>query len=90
MKQKKIPQRMCVGCREMKNKRDMIRVVRPMQGDVTVDRSGKMAGRGAYVCDQMACLEKAIKARLLERALEQKFEANVYEQLRREFERRES
>ena len=70
MKQKKIPMRMCVGCREMKPKKELIRVVRPPEGSVMLDRTGKAAGRGAYVCPSSACLEKARKAKTLERTLE--------------------
>lgn len=65
MKQKKIPMRMCVGCREMKPKKELIRVVRPPEGSVMLDRTGKAAGRGAYVCPSSACLEKARKAKTL-------------------------
>jgi predicted RNA-binding protein YlxR (DUF448 family) len=89
LKQKRIPQRMCVGCREMKNKRDMIRVVKNAEGVVSLDRTGKMAGRGAYVCNQVSCLEKAIRAKLLDKALDHKIEDMVYNQLREEFAKRE-
>ena len=84
MKQKKIPMRMCVGCREMKPKKELIRVVRPPEGDVMLDRTGKAAGRGAYVCPNSACLEKARKAKTLERTLEASIEPAVYDQLAKE------
>ena len=80
-KVKKIPQRQCVGCREMKNKRDLIRVVRSPEGTISLDFKGKMPGRGAYVCPDPACLAKARKSRALERAFETAIPAEVYDQL---------
>ena len=70
MKPKKIPMRMCVGCREMKPKKDLIRVVRSPEGEVSMDPVGKKPGRGAYVCRSESCLKRAIKQRQLERQLE--------------------
>ena len=70
MKPKKIPMRMCVGCREMKPKKELIRVVRSPEGQVSMDPVGKKPGRGAYVCRSVACLKRAIKQRQLERQLE--------------------
>lgn len=70
MKPKKIPMRMCVGCREMKPKKELIRVVRSPEGEVSMDPVGKKPGRGAYVCRSEACLKRAIKQRQLERQLE--------------------
>ena len=70
MKPKKIPMRMCVGCREMKEKRQMIRVVRSPEGDVSLDPTGKKSGRGAYLCRNPECMKRAIKQRQLERQLE--------------------
>ena len=70
MKPKKIPMRMCVGCREMKPKRELIRVVRSPEGEVSMDPVGKKPGRGAYVCRNVDCLKRAIKQRQLERQLE--------------------
>ena len=69
-KPKKIPMRMCVGCREMKPKRELIRVVRSPEGEVSMDPVGKKPGRGAYVCRNPECLKRAIKQRQLERQLE--------------------
>ncbi|MDO4483586.1 MAG: YlxR family protein [Clostridia bacterium] len=77
MKQKKIPMRMCVGCREMKPKRELIRVVRSPEGEVSMDPVGKKPGRGAYVCRDVACLQRAIKQRQLERQLEVKLTDEV-------------
>ncbi len=80
-KPKKIPQRQCVGCREMKNKKDLIRVVRSPEGRVSLDFKGKLPGRGAYVCPDPACLAKARKSRALERAFEEAIPPEVYDQL---------
>ena len=66
---KKTPQRMCVGCREMKSKRELIRVVRTPADGLKIDGTGKMAGRGAYICPTEACLAKALKSKALERSL---------------------
>ncbi|MBQ9326708.1 MAG: YlxR family protein [Clostridia bacterium] len=70
MKTKKIPMRMCVGCREMKPKKELIRVVRSPEGSVSIDPTGKKSGRGAYVCRQGDCLQRAIRQKQLERQLE--------------------
>ena len=86
MKAKKIPMRMCVGCREMKPKRELIRVVRSPEGEVSMDPVGKKPGRGAYVCRQEACLMRAIKQRQLERQLEVQLTPEVSEALRHELE----
>jgi len=80
-KQRKIPMRMCVGCREMKPKMELLRVVKPQDGDAKIDRTGKAAGRGAYVCESIECLKKAEKTRALDRALETKIEEAVFRQL---------
>ncbi len=84
--QKKIPQRQCMGCRERKAKKDMIRVVRTTEGTVSLDFSGKLNGRGAYVCPDMECLKKAQKSRSLERCLEIEIPQEVYDRLAREME----
>ena len=80
-KPRKIPMRMCVGCREMKPKVELIRVVKPQEGDAHIDRTGKAQGRGAYVCGQIECLRKAKKSRALERALEAQIDEAVFAQL---------
>ena len=82
MKPKKTPQRMCVGCQEMKNKRELIRVVRDPEGQVSLDGTGKKSGRGAYVCRTEVCFTKAFKEKRLERALKQAIEPSIYEELR--------
>ncbi len=84
--QKKIPQRQCMGCRERKPKRDMIRVVRMTDGTVNLDFGGKMNGRGAYVCPDVECLKKARKSRALERCLETEIPQEVYDRLEKEME----
>ena len=68
MKEKKVPMRMCVGCREMKPKKELLRVVRSPEGAVSIDVTGRKPGRGAYVCHSADCLKKAIKQRQLEKA----------------------
>ena len=84
--QKKIPQRQCMGCRERKAKRDMIRVVRGTDGDVSLDFGGKKNGRGAYICPDMECLKKALRSKSLDRALEVTIPEEVYNRLRKEME----
>ena len=84
--QKKIPQRQCMGCRERKSKRDMIRVVRTTEGVAVLDFSGKVNGRGAYVCPDPECLRKARKTRALERCLEVAISQEVYDRLEKEME----
>lgn len=81
VKPRKTPMRMCVGCREMKPKMSLLRVVRPQEGEVHIDRTGKAPGRGAYVCNSLDCLKKAQKTRALERALDQRIEEGVFEAL---------
>lgn len=78
---KKIPMRMCVGCKEMKPKKELVRVVRNSAGEVQVDKTGKLPGRGAYICLSNECLQKAKKTKALERALENKIEADIYARL---------
>ena len=76
--QKKIPMRQCLGCREMKPKRELIRVVRAPDGGISLDFKGKAPGRGAYVCRDAACLKKAMKSRAIERAFETSIPEEVY------------
>lgn len=75
---KKIPMRQCLGCREMKPKGELIRVVRSPEGELSLDFRGKKPGRGAYLCPDMACFTKAKKSRAIERALSSKVEPEVY------------
>ena len=84
--QKKIPQRQCMGCRERKAKREMIRVVRQPDGTVSLDFGGKMNGRGAYICPNPECLKKVRKSKGLDRSLEVTIPEEVYERLAKEME----
>ena len=86
MQQKKIPMRQCLGCREMKPKRELIRVVRSPEGEISLDFKGKANGRGAYICPDAACLNKAIKGRALEKAFSMQMPAEIYEKLNKEME----
>ena len=81
MKTKKIPMRMCVVCGEMKPKKELIRVLRTPEGEFLLDTTGKKAGRGAYLCKNMACLDAAKKARKLERSFSCRIAPAVYEEL---------
>ena len=84
MKTHKIPMRMCVGCREMREKKALLRIVKNADGVICFDRTGKVSGRGAYVCRSKECLEKAVRQHQLERALETKIDEAVYAQLMEE------
>ena len=81
LKPKKIPQRQCVGCRTMKNKRDLIRVVKSPAGEISLDFVGKKPGRGAYLCPDSACLTRARKTKALERVFETAIPAEIYDAL---------
>lgn len=82
MKPKKIPFRMCVGCQDMKSKKELMRVVRTPEGDIVLDPTGKKAGRGAYMCRSEECLAKAFKEKRLEKALKHPIGEDVYNALR--------
>ena len=86
MQQKKIPQRQCMGCRERKEKREMIRVVRSPEGTVSLDFRGKAPGRGAYICPDKACLKKALRSKALDRSLEVAIPEEIYARLEQEME----
>ena len=86
MQQKKIPQRQCMGCRERKEKRELIRVVRSPEGAVSLDFRGKAPGRGAYICPDMACLKKALRSKALDRSLEVTIPEEIYARLEQEME----
>ena len=81
MQQKKIPMRQCLGCREMKPKRELIRAVRSPQGEISLDFKGKAPGRGAYVCPNRDCLKKAIRSKALERAFSAAIPQEIYDAL---------
>ena len=81
---RKVPMRQCTGCQEMKNKKEMIRVIKTPENEFLLDVTGKKNGRGAYLCRSMDCLEKAIRSRGLERSLKVKIPYEVYETLKEE------
>ena len=86
---KKVPVRMCSGCGEHKAKKELIRVVRSPEGELSIDFRGKKSGRGAYICPDMECLRKARKARRLEKALDCQIPDEVYERLEEELQKGE-
>ncbi len=79
---KNLPQRTCIGCNTQKNKKDLIRIVKNKQGEIFLDKTGKAQGRGAYICDNIECLEKAIKCNKIEKSFEMKIDKTIYEELR--------
>ena len=88
MKQRKIPLRKCTGCQEMKNKKELIRIVRNDEGVFSLDETGKKPGRGAYICPTASCLELAHKSKGLERSFKSAVPTDVYEKLKEELEKR--
>lgn len=86
---KKVPLRKCVGCGEMKTKKEMVRVIKTAENEFFIDKTGKKNGRGAYICSSDDCLEKAFKSRGLERSFKQKVPSDVYEKLREELKENE-
>ena len=84
--EKKIPMRQCLGCREMKPKKDLIRVVRSPEGEISLDFKGKASGRGAYICHDPQCLKKAIKSKALERAFSAQIPPEIYDKLNEQME----
>lgn len=83
MQQKKIPMRKCVGCNESKSKKELVRIVRSPEGDISLDTTGKKSGRGAYICPSADCLKKAVKSKRIDRILEVTVPAQVYEEAER-------
>lgn len=79
---KKIVQRMCMGCNNKKDKKELIRVVLNKNGEIAIDKTGKLVGRGAYICDSIECLEKAIKTKRLEKCFDMKIDEHIYNELR--------
>lgn len=79
---KSLPQRSCIGCNIKKDKKDLIRIVKDKDGNISIDKTGKANGRGAYICDNIECLEKAIKSKRLERTFEKSIDNEIYENLR--------
>ncbi|MBE6801302.1 MAG: YlxR family protein [Ruminococcaceae bacterium] len=84
MAEKKIPMRKCLGCNEMKPKKELIRAVKSPQGEISLDLTGKKSGRGAYICPDKDCFDKARKGKRLERALETKIPEEVYDEMLKE------
>lgn len=85
MKTKKIPQRKCIGCGEMREKKEMMRVCKEPSGEISLDMTGKRNGRGAYLCKNAECLKKAIKGKGLERSFQMAISESVYESLEKEY-----
>ena len=79
---KKMPQRTCMGCNTKKDKKDLIRIVKNKDGEINIDKTGKMQGRGAYLCNNIECLKTAIKTKRLEKVFEQQIDNDIYEKLR--------
>lgn len=79
---KRKPQRTCMGCNTKKDKKDLIRIVKNKENDLNIDRTGKMEGRGAYICDDINCLNKVIKSKRLEKVLSIEISEEIYEKLR--------
>ena len=79
---KSLPQRSCIGCNTKKDKKDLISIVKNKDGNISIDKTGKANGRGAYICNNVECLEKAIKSKRLEKTFEEKIDNEIYENLR--------
>ena len=86
MAMKKIPLRQCIGCGEMKNKREMIRVIKTPEGEILLDATGRKNGRGAYLCPSGECMKKAVKNKGLERSFKMAIPKEIYENLEKEME----
>ena len=86
MSVKKVPLRQCIGCGEMKSKKEMIRVIKTAEGEILLDATGRKNGRGAYLCPSMECFKKAVKGRGLERSFKMAIPREVYETLEKEME----
>lgn len=84
--EKKVPQRQCIGCGEMTHTRDLIRVLKTPDGQITIDATGRKNGRGAYLCPSMDCFKKAVKGKGLERSFKMAIPKEVYESLEKEME----
>jgi predicted RNA-binding protein YlxR (DUF448 family) len=82
--QKKIPMRKCVGCGEMKDKKELIRIIRTPEDEILLDTSGRANGRGAYICNNLECFKKAVKNKGLERSLKSSIPADVLERMEKE------
>lgn len=87
MSVKKIPLRQCIGCGEMKNKKEMVRILKTAEGEIVLDATGKKNGRGAYICPSMDCFRKAKKSRGLDRSFKMAVRAEIYDRLEKEMEK---
>lgn len=81
MQTKHVPMRMCNGCGEMKSKKELVRIVKSKEGEISLDLTGKKAGRGAYICSNLECLQKARKARRLEKAFSARIPDEIYDEM---------
>ena len=84
MKTKKVPMRQCIGCRESKEKKDLIRIVKTAENQIVVDKSGRQNGRGAYMCDSIDCLKKAEKSCAIEKSFKMSVDKEIYKELERQ------
>ncbi len=87
MKTRRVPQRMCLGCREMKNKKELIRIVRTPEGEIELDNTGKKPGRGAYICPDIQCYNKAVKSKSIQKALEKSIPEEISEKIKDQLEK---
>ena len=83
--QKKLPERMCLGCQQLHIKRELIRIVRSPEGEFSIDLTGKKSGRGAYICNNVECFDKAVKERRFEKSFKSAIDNKIYEELRAGF-----
>jgi len=86
VKKRRIPMRMCLGCQEMKPKKELIRIVKNKENEISVDFTGKKPGRGAYICRNVACFDKARKGKRIEKAFESSISEEIYDILRKQLE----
>lgn len=84
MKTKRIPERICIGCQQIKPKNELIRIVKSPEGEISIDKTGKKSGRGAYICPKEECLKLAEKSRRIEKSFSCRIDAAVYEELENE------
>lgn len=87
---RKVPMRKCIGCQEMKNKKEMMRVIKTPEDELVLDTTGRKNGRGAYLCFSKECFEKAVKTKGLERSLKMSIPSAVYDSLKKEIEQIEN
>jgi predicted RNA-binding protein YlxR (DUF448 family) len=85
---KKVPMRTCIGCREIKPKKELIRILKSPEGDISIDFTGKKNGRGAYICSNGECFDKAVKSKRLSKEFDMQISNEVYEKLKDEIKRR--